>query len=181
VAEKAKLQAGDKVLDVSTGTGLTGLEALALQPDAYVVGTDLTNAMLKQAQKNISGYEKQVSFVNGDMEILPYASNSFDVILSCYGIGGIENREKAFEEMVRVAKPEARIAIVEMAAPPQKMYAKRIIHKFFTQPLIRTLWGFRDTDLIDLSKKHGIKMEGTEYLGEMVLGSSRLVYGTVQK
>ena len=183
VATIVDIQPGERVLDVSTGTGLTGLAALVKQPDAYVVGIDLTPAMLYQAQDNIkkNSAEGRFGIVIGNMEDLPFVNNSFDVIISMYGIGGIENREKAFAEIVRVAKPGARIAAIEMVSPPLEKGLKRMVHKYLVEPWIKRLWGFRDIDLESPFEKHGISIERTEYHDELVFDSSKLVYAIVRK
>ena len=183
VANIVDIQPGERVLDVSTGTGLTGLAALVKQPDAYVVGIDLTPAMLYQAQDNIKKYSAEGRFgiVIGDMEDLPFVNNSFDVIISTYGIGGIEDREKAFAEIVRVAKPGARIAAIEMVSPPLEKRLKRMIRKYLVEPWIKRLWGFRDIGLESPFEKHGISIERTEYHDELVFDSSKLVYAIVRK
>jgi len=183
VATIVDIQPGERVLDVSTGTGLTGLAASIKQPDAYVVGIDLTPQMLYQAQHNIkkNSAEGQFGIVIGNMEDLPFVNNSFDVIISMYGIGGIEDREKAFAEIVRVAKPGARIAAIEMVSPPMEKRLKRMVHKYLVKPCIKRFWGFRDTEMERLFEKHGISIERTEFHDEFVLGSSRLVYAVVKK
>jgi len=183
VANIVDIQPGERVLDVSTGTGLTGLAALVKQPDAYVVGIDITPAMVYQAQDNIKNNfaEGRFGILIGDMEKLPFLNNSFDVIISTLGIGGIEDREKAFAEIFRVAKPGARIAAIEMVSPPLEKRLKRMVHKYLVEPWIKRLWGFRDIELERLFEKLGIDIERTEYYDEFVLGSSKLAYAIVRK
>ncbi len=183
VAKAVNLQAGDKVLDISTGTGLTGLAELLEERKIYVIGIDITYAMLQKAQANINsiGLTQNFVLINGDIEQLPYADNSFDVILSTYGIGGIDNRDAAFKEIVRVAKPNARIAAIEMCTPPESEGLKRNIHNYFVHPWIKLFWSFRDTDLNGLFQRYTISISGTEYLEELIFGSSILVYGRINK
>lgn len=183
VANIVDIQPGERVLDVSTGTGLTGLAALVKQPDAYVVGIDITPAMVYQAQDNIKKNfaEGRFGILIGDMEKLPFVNNSFDVIISTLGIGGIEDREKAFAEIFRVAKPGARIATIEMVSPPLEKRLKRMVHKYLVEPWIKRLWGFRDIELERLFEKLGTDIERTEYYDEFLLGSSKLVYVIVRK
>jgi len=183
VANIVDIQPGERVLDVSTGTGLTGLNALVKQPNAYIIGIDLTPAMLYQAQDNIkkNSAKERFGIVIGDMENLPFVNNSFDVIISTLGIGGIEDRDKAFAEIVRVAKPNARIAAIEMVSPPLEKKLKRRIHKCLVESWIKRFWGFSDIDLERLFEKDGIDIEKTEYYDEFFLGSSKLVYAVVRK
>jgi len=183
VANMVDIQPRDRILDVSTGTGLTGLAALVKQSDAYVVGIDLTPAMLYLAQDNIknNSVEEQFGIVIGDMENLPFVNNSFDVIISTYGIGGIEDTEKAFAEIVRVAKPGARFAAIEMVSPILEKRLKKMVHIHIVEPWIKRLWGFRDIELEKLFEKHGINIERTQYYDEFVLGSSKMVYAIVRK
>ena len=183
VANIVDIKPGERILDVSTGTGLTGLAALVKQSDAYVIGIDFTPSMLYHAQINIkkNSLEEQFGIIIGDMENLPFVNNSFDVVISTYGIGGIEDIEKALVEIVRVAKSGARLAAIEMVSPSLEKRLKRMVHKHLVEPWIKRLWGFRDIELERLFEKHGTDIKRTEYHDELVFGSSKLVYAIVRK
>ena len=183
VATIVDIQPGERVLDVSTGTGLTGLTALGKQPEAYIVGIDITPAMLFRAYNNIKKNfaEGRFGIVLGDMEHLPFANDSFDVITSMFGIGGIEDEGKAFAEIARVAKPGARFAAIEMVFPPLEKRLKRKVHKHLVEPWVKRFWGFRDIDLERLFEQEGIDIKRTAYYDDCLLGSFKLVYAIVKK
>lgn len=180
VAQSVDINPGDMVLDVATGTGRTALKALAEEPGAYIVGTDLTYEMLQEGKKNTSKYAN-FSSATADIENLPYKDDSFDVVLSTYGIGGIREKDKAFEEIVRVARPYAEISAIEMCSPPEDRQFKNLLHKNLTREWVNKLWKFQDTDLPGWFEKYDIEIKGNEYLDHLVFGSNRVVYGKIRK
>lgn len=109
-------QGHERVLDVATGTGHT---ALSLAPHVrYVVGLDLTPAMLAEACALASkrGLDK-VRFCLGDSERLPFASNSFDVVTCRVAPHHFPDVASAMREMARVCRPGGCIAIVDNITP----------------------------------------------------------------
>ncbi|MBC8501145.1 MAG: class I SAM-dependent methyltransferase [Nanoarchaeota archaeon] len=183
VAEKTQVKENDLVLDIGTGTGLTGLEILALEPNATVFGADISEEMLKKAYENIESREATGSFylLNKNIEQMSFKDNTFDKIVSAYGFGGIPDKEKAFREIVRVGKNGSRIVMLEMCEPPEQMTVKRALHNYMVVPFIKRLWHFENSDLEGLFLKNNVEVEGSEYKGDLILGSSKLVYGTINK
>src|SRR5947209_1133788 len=81
LVEFASIAAGEKVLDVGCGTGVVAITAA--RRGARVCGLDLTPALLEHAREN----EKiaacgPIEWIEGDAEHLPYADESFDVVVS---------------------------------------------------------------------------------------------------
>ena len=76
----AGVQAGMKILDVGTGTGVVAITAA--RHGAHVTGLDLTPELLEQAKEDaaIAG-QTDIEWLEGDAEALPYADNSFDLVL----------------------------------------------------------------------------------------------------
>jgi len=184
VAEEAEIKKGDRVLDVGTGTGLTAIEAVLTQTNCTVTSIDISADMLGRALGNIRnrGLGNEIKFVRGDVADLPFSSSSFERIISCYGLGGVENIRRAFEEMVRVATPGAIICVAEIVEPPPEYPIRRFLHKYFAEPLfVKGIWGFRDLDLLSLFRESGIKVTKSRYFTEKVFGSTMLVIGIVEK
>jgi len=92
------------VLDVACGSGHDA-EYYSSQ-GAKVYGMDISQKEIEMANKKGCG-----TFVVGNMNSLPYESNSFDVVTSMYALQASNNVPKALEEMIRVAKPGAIIQI----------------------------------------------------------------------
>ena len=105
----AGVQPEHRVLDVGTGSGLVAI--VAAQRGARAVGVDPTRALLAKAKENaaLAGCG-DIEWHEGAAETLPFADGSFDVVLSQYAHMFSPESEAAAREMLRVLKPEGRIA-----------------------------------------------------------------------
>jgi SAM-dependent methyltransferase len=104
----AGVKAGERVLDVACGTGVVAVTAA--QRGATVTGLDLTPALLERARYNAGLAGLAIEFIEGDVERLPFADGSFDVVLSQFGHMFAPRPALAVSEMLRVLKPGGRIA-----------------------------------------------------------------------
>lgn len=104
----ARVAAGARVLDVACGTGVVAITA-ALR-GARVTALDLTPALLDHARENAQLAGATIDFHEGDVEQLPFADASFDVVVSQYGHIFAPRPEVAIGEMLRVLKPGGTIA-----------------------------------------------------------------------
>lgn len=100
---------GDDVLDVACGTGNAAIPAA--QAGARVVGVDLTPELFAAARRRAGAAGVEVEWVEGDAEALPFADESFDVVLSTFGLMFAPGHEAAAAEVVRVLRPGGRIGI----------------------------------------------------------------------
>lgn len=110
------ITAGERVLDVGTGTGVAAITAA--RAGALVSGLDLTPQLLEQAHDNarIAGIES-IQWTEGDAEHLPYPDASFDVVISQFGHMFAPRPEVTVSEMRRVLKPGGRVALATW--PPE--------------------------------------------------------------
>jgi ubiquinone/menaquinone biosynthesis C-methylase UbiE len=112
----AKPQSTDAVLDIACGPGAF---ALALAPRVQLVrGVDLTPEMLRRARAYQA--EKQIlnaAFVQGDAEQLPFPAASFDLVSCQCSFHHMPKPQLVLREMVRVAKPEGRLLVIDPLAP----------------------------------------------------------------
>lgn len=120
LVEYADVRAGEQVLDVACGTGVVAVTA-ALR-GAQVKGLDLSPALLEDARRNAAVVEAGIEFTEGDVEALPYADASFDVVLSQFGHMFAPRPAVAVAEMLRVLKPGGRIAFSTW--PPDLMIGR---------------------------------------------------------
>lgn len=105
----AGVHPGDRVLDVGCGTGNVALTARRSGADA--IGVDLSQRMLDLAREGsaLAGYD-DLDWVLGDAEGLPFRDRTFDIVLSNFGHVFAPNSTVAGEELVRVTKPNGRVA-----------------------------------------------------------------------
>lgn len=114
-AQKLALQAGNRCLYTSIGTGLdlpTIAETIPLH-QIELVGLDLTLGMLRQCQKKLRGLEQSSMLVQANAERLPFADATFDVVCHVGGINLFDRPALAVQEMTRVARPGSLILIAD--------------------------------------------------------------------
>ena len=104
----AQIAAGQRVLDVGTGTGVVAVTAARM--GASVTGLDLTPALLARARENAALAEVAIAWEEGDAEALPFDDASFDVVVSQFGHMFAPRAEVATKEMLRVLKPGGTVA-----------------------------------------------------------------------
>ena len=111
VIRVARPRAGERVLDVATGTGNTAIKAREL--GANVTAFDLSPELLGVARKKAeSAGFTDIRFDEGDAARLPYADGSFDVVLSTCGHMFAPDQEQVGREMLRVTRPGGRIVFM---------------------------------------------------------------------
>jgi SAM-dependent methyltransferase len=102
-------QAGEKILDVATGTGWTA-RRLA-QRGARVVGIDLGSDLIEAAKRHAGQQELRIDFRVGDAERLPFADGDFDAVVSTFGVMFATRPEQAAAEIARVCRKGGRLAL----------------------------------------------------------------------
>jgi ubiquinone/menaquinone biosynthesis C-methylase UbiE len=102
-------RAGERWLDVATGTGAVAVRAA--QAGADVTGLDITPALLEQAREAAVAAGVEVELVEGDAQRLPFDDASFDVVSSCFGVIFAPDRAAAAGELARVCRPSGRLGL----------------------------------------------------------------------
>ena len=110
LAEAVDLLAGERVLDVAAGNGNATLAAARRFAD--VTSTDYVGSLLdKGAARAQAEGLRNVQFQVADVEDLPYADASFDLVLSTFGVMFAPNHAKSAQEMARVVRKGGRIGL----------------------------------------------------------------------
>ena len=108
VADAAGLRPGQRVLDVACGTGvLTRAAAERVGPAGAVAGLDVNDGMLAVARQRAP----ELEWRQGRAEALPFEPRSFDAVVSQFGLMFFEDRAAALGEMMRVLRPNGRLAV----------------------------------------------------------------------
>jgi demethylmenaquinone methyltransferase/2-methoxy-6-polyprenyl-1,4-benzoquinol methylase len=110
----------DPILDVCTGTGDLALAYdRAAKATVSVVGADFCHEMLTRATAKAAraGAANRVRFVEADAQKLPFPSETFQIVCVAFGLRNVTDTERGLAEMVRVARPGGRVAILEFSRP----------------------------------------------------------------
>ena len=108
VVGAAQIRAGNRVLDVACGTGVLAREArLHVGDSGFVAGIDATPGMLAVANR----LAPMIEWREGLAESLPYESESFDAVISQFGLMFFQDRAAALSEMMRVLRLGGRAAV----------------------------------------------------------------------
>lgn len=117
-AALADLAAGDRALDVCTGTGDLALELAGRTTSAgAVVGVDVSEQMLERGRAKAAARDVRIGFQRADATALPLATDSFDAATVAFGVRNLPSLEDGLAEMTRVVRPGGRVVVLEISTP----------------------------------------------------------------
>jgi demethylmenaquinone methyltransferase/2-methoxy-6-polyprenyl-1,4-benzoquinol methylase len=151
VAALAAAAPGARALDLCCGTGDIAF-ALARR-GAQTTGLDFSEKMLEVAeskkQKTENRKQEKIpqsairnpQFMQGDAQQIPFPDNSFDIVTVGYGLRNLAGWERGLDEMFRVARPGARLIVLDFGKPPNALWRKiYFTHLKISVPLIGWLF-----------------------------------------
>jgi demethylmenaquinone methyltransferase/2-methoxy-6-polyprenyl-1,4-benzoquinol methylase len=119
------------LLDVATGTADVAMMACRILRPKKVVGIDISEGMLEEGRKKISGagLGEVIQLQYGDSETIDFAPGTFDAVTVAFGVRNFQNLEKGLSEMLRVLKPGGKLVVLEFSRPQQRMV--RMLYNFY--------------------------------------------------
>jgi len=117
-AAAADLAAGDRALDVCTGTGDLALElAHRTTPSGEVVGVDFAQEMIARARAKAARRGSAARFAAADALALPFDDGAFDAATVAFGVRNLDDLDAGLAEMARVVRPGGRVVVLEITTP----------------------------------------------------------------
>jgi SAM-dependent methyltransferase len=104
------VKAGDRVLDVAAGSGNAAIPAATA--GGIVTASDLTPELFDAGRRIAAESGVALEWVEADAEAMPFADNSFDVVISCVGAMFAPHHQVAADELVRVVRPGGTIGMI---------------------------------------------------------------------
>jgi len=144
LCEAVDLRSNQHVLDVAAGNGNATLAAARRFAD--VVSTDYVGALLERGRERAKADRFPVTFQEADAEALPFADQSFDVVLSTFGVMFTPNQQQAANELARVCRRGGKIGLANWTPEGFVGQLFKIIGKYVPPaPGMKSpsLWGTR--------------------------------------
>jgi SAM-dependent methyltransferase len=113
-AQRLNARAGERILDVATGTGWSARNVA--RTGAAVTAVVISRELLLAARELSSHLRPPIDFRQGDAECLPFDDGAFDGVISTFGVMFAVNQPRAAAELARVCRPGGRLALATWAS-----------------------------------------------------------------
>lgn len=142
--DRLGIQPGMKVLDVACGSG--NLAIIAAKKGADVTGIDIAENLIETAKKRAAEEGLNINFEQGDAEDMPYADNSFDLVMTMFGAMFAPRPDVTAAELLRACKPGGRVAMANWTPAGMPGQFFKLTGKYLPPPDMPppVLWGVPD-------------------------------------
>jgi SAM-dependent methyltransferase len=141
-AQRLNARAGERILDVATGTGWSARNVA--RTGAAVTGVDISRELLLAARELSGHLRPPIDFRQGDAECLPFDDGAFDGVISTFGVMFAVNQARAATELARVCRSGGRLALATWASAGAVAEFFGIISRYRDAPPARSsplAWG----------------------------------------
>ena len=162
LCEALDIRAGQSVLDVAAGNGNVSLAAARRW--CNVVSTDYVPALLERGRERAHADRLPIEFREADAEALPFANESFDVVVSTFGVMFTPDHGGAASELVRVCKHGGKIGLANWTPDGFIGHLFKTIGKHMPPPAgakSPALWGTR-AHLAELFEPHATSIKSAQ-------------------
>ncbi len=126
------VHAGERVLDVAAGSGNAAISAA--RRGARVTASDFVESLLEAAQTRAQVEGLSLATAVADAQDLPFEDESFDVVLSTFGVMFAPDQQRAAEELLRVCRPDGRIGLANWVPDGLMASNQAILQKHMPPP-----------------------------------------------
>ena len=166
----------EHILDLATGTGDLAILAHHILHPKKITAVDISEGMMAVGDENVmaKGLQQVISFEKQDSAALTLPDNTFDAVISSFGIRNFHSIDNSFQEVYRVLKPGAPFLFLELTVPEQKVIKE--LYTLYTNhimPVLSGIFSYRQEefeylpnsiaafpqgrDMMLVLKKHGFK------------------------
>lgn len=114
----------EPILDLCTGSGDLAIEYDRVSGGTVpIIGADFCHELLARAAAKTRkrGADGRIRYVEADAQQLPFADNLFQIVCVAFGLRNVTDMDRGLTEMVRVARPGGRVAVLEFSKPRNRL------------------------------------------------------------
>jgi ubiquinone/menaquinone biosynthesis C-methylase UbiE len=158
ILQQLKIQPGQKILDLGTGSGYLAFEIAKLNPQCNTIGLDIVEKTITRNNSIVKDNDlKNLKFTYYDGEIFPYDTDFFDIIVCRYALHHFPQIEMCFSELSRVLKTNGQLYISD---PTPKIFDNdRFIDKYMQMKDDGHICFYTKDELIQIAKSYSFDLE----------------------
>ena len=130
------------ILDIATGTGDLAIQAYHVLQPKKIVAADISTGMMEIGKEKVraKGLQDIISFEQQASEAMTFPGNTFDAVISSFGVRNFQSIDQSFQEALRVLKPGGVFLFLELTTPEQAPMKE--LYSIYTRHVMPMLSGF---------------------------------------